>query len=341
MAKIILDAWPTLSPRLRSQAAEALLARAGACPRCSTRSRRDSSKHRIWNRRAQQLLAQPDAAVRARATALVGTAKSGQRQEVVEAYRPVLSMSGDPAAGKRHFQKVCAACHRVEGVGYEIGANLGTMKNRGPEAILVNLLDPNREVNPQFVNYTLVTSDGRILTGMVDAETATSVTLKRGEKPRTPCCAEYRRTGGDRQIAHARRSGTTARPARGGGFDRVFDVIAVDWSASCRRRKAIRYVLRWLGEQAMQLTKMKLVTIIGEEILKNRLVKKVQELGATGASFDRTQGVGARRPAQRHVRRERADEGGVQPRWPRRSCSTWPKTISNTMRLLRGSMTSR
>ena len=127
------------------------------------------------------MLAQPDAAVRACATALVGTAKSGQRQEVVEAYRPTLAMSGDPAAGKRHFQKVCAACHRVEGVGYEIGANLGTMKNRGPEAILVNLLDPNREVNPQFVNYTLVTSDGRILTGMVDAETATSVTLKRGE----------------------------------------------------------------------------------------------------------------------------------------------------------------
>lgn len=44
----------------------------------------------------------------------------------------------------------------------------------------------------------------------------------------------------------------------------------------------------------MQLAKMKLLTIIAEEILKDRLVKKVQELGATGASFHRTQGVGAR-----------------------------------------------
>ena len=35
----------------------------------------------------------------------------------------------------------------------------------------------------------------------------------------------------------------------------------------------------------MQLTKMKLVTIIGEEILKNRLIKKVQELGATRAEL--------------------------------------------------------
>ncbi|HEY4311954.1 MAG TPA: hypothetical protein VGN12_21075 [Pirellulales bacterium] len=44
----------------------------------------------------------------------------------------------------------------------------------------------------------------------------------------------------------------------------------------------------------MQLTKLKLVTIIAEEILKDRLTKKVQELGATGASFHRTQGVGSR-----------------------------------------------
>jgi nitrogen regulatory protein P-II 2 len=44
----------------------------------------------------------------------------------------------------------------------------------------------------------------------------------------------------------------------------------------------------------MPLVKMKLITIVAEEILKDRLVKKVQELGATGASFHRTQGVGSR-----------------------------------------------
>jgi putative heme-binding domain-containing protein len=131
--------------------------------------------------RVQQLLNQPDATQRARAAKLLASVKPGRRQEVVDTYRPALALPGDAAAGKRHFQKVCAACHRVEGVGHEIGANLAAMKNRGPEAILVNVLDPNREVNPQFVNYTLTTVDGRILTGMVDAETATSVTLRRAE----------------------------------------------------------------------------------------------------------------------------------------------------------------
>jgi putative heme-binding domain-containing protein len=46
---------------------------------------------------------------------------------------------------------------------------------------LVNVLDPNREVNPQYVNYVLVTEDGRSMTGMVASETANSVTLKRAE----------------------------------------------------------------------------------------------------------------------------------------------------------------
>ncbi len=55
------------------------------------------------------------------------------------------------------------------------------MKARGADAILTNVLDPSREVNPQFVNYSLVTDDGRTITGLIGAESATAVTLKRAE----------------------------------------------------------------------------------------------------------------------------------------------------------------
>jgi len=179
---VILAAWPALSPRLRSQAAEALLARKERIPVLLAAIADGRFKGSDLDpTRVQQLISHPDEKIRSRAAELFATARPGRRHEIVEAYRPSLSLPGDPAAGKRHFQKVCAACHRVEGVGYEIGANLAAMKNRGPEAILVNVLDPNREVNPQFVNYVLTTTDGRALTGMIDAETATSVTLKRAE----------------------------------------------------------------------------------------------------------------------------------------------------------------
>jgi len=43
----------------------------------------------------------------------------------------------------------------------------------------VAILDPNREVNPQYVAVRILTTSGVVLDGLVASETATSVTLKR------------------------------------------------------------------------------------------------------------------------------------------------------------------
>ncbi|WP_425615336.1 PVC-type heme-binding CxxCH protein [Anatilimnocola sp. NA78] len=119
--------------------------------------------------------------VRRRALALASLSRPSDRAEVLADYRGVLDAKGDVTRGKAAFKKNCSACHQLEGVGHPLAPNLAAMKNRGPEAILVNVLDPNREVNPQYLNYLLLTSDGRALNGMLTAESATSVTLRRQE----------------------------------------------------------------------------------------------------------------------------------------------------------------
>jgi putative heme-binding domain-containing protein len=43
------------------------------------------------------------------------------------------------------------------------------------------VLDPNREVGPNFLQYAVVLHDGRSLTGMVAEESASSLTLKRAD----------------------------------------------------------------------------------------------------------------------------------------------------------------
>src|SRR5204863_7943923 len=87
----------------------------------------------------------------------------------------------DVARGKAVFKKECSVCHQLEGVGNAIGADLSAIRDRGTEAILLNILDPNREVKPQFLSYVLVTSTGRIITGMITAETANSVTVRKAD----------------------------------------------------------------------------------------------------------------------------------------------------------------
>lgn len=105
----------------------------------------------------------------------------GNRQEVLERYQASLSMVGDIVRGKQVFTKSCSACHRLESVGFELAPNIAAYKFRGAEAILQNVIEPNREVNPQYVNYTVLTNDERIVTGMISNESEASVTLVKGE----------------------------------------------------------------------------------------------------------------------------------------------------------------
>ena len=76
---------------------------------------------------------------------------------------------------------MCAACHRLEGVGHQIGKDLKAIGDHSAESILVSILDPNREVDPAYVNYVALTNDGRAASGYIAAETAVSVTLKRAD----------------------------------------------------------------------------------------------------------------------------------------------------------------
>jgi putative heme-binding domain-containing protein len=99
-------------------------------------------------------------------------------------YQAALTMQGDAVRGKAVFKKTCAACHLAEGQGHAIGPNLAAMKNRGPEAILANVLIPNAEVNPQYVTYAVQTKDGRTLSGVVAEESAAGITLLRAENAR-------------------------------------------------------------------------------------------------------------------------------------------------------------
>ena len=111
----------------------------------------------------------------------MGGEKLSRRKDVIAAYGPVLKMSGDAVRGKDVFKRNCATCHRLENVGYDLGLPLTTVGAKGAEYILVNVLDPNLTVLPEYVNYQIITKDGRTFTGMIAAETATSITLRRAE----------------------------------------------------------------------------------------------------------------------------------------------------------------
>jgi putative membrane-bound dehydrogenase-like protein len=103
------------------------------------------------------------------------------RKKVIERYRPALGMAGDAGRGREVYRKLCLQCHRSKGEGQDVGPDLATVRERVPEDLLTHILDPNREVNPQFASVRILTTDGAVVDGIAAAETATSVTLKRAQ----------------------------------------------------------------------------------------------------------------------------------------------------------------
>lgn len=180
VAETLIGAFAELGPRGRETAVEALFRRPTWTEALVSAMEAGRFIPRdLDSNRRQALLKHEDAGLRARAEALYAVAALSPRNEVVEAHQGVLSMKGDPGRGREIYQKNCAQCHRVKNEGFAVGPDLVTVAQSGAEKILTNILDPNREVNQQYINYTIDTKDLETFSGIVASETASSVTLKR------------------------------------------------------------------------------------------------------------------------------------------------------------------
>lgn len=100
------------------------------------------------------------------------------RQVVVDQFAPALSQNGNPAHGEVVFNERCITCHAFHGQGIALGPDLASIVANGPEKLLVAILDPNREVAPNFAAWTAETVDGETVAGIKVRESATSVTLR-------------------------------------------------------------------------------------------------------------------------------------------------------------------
>ncbi len=123
----------------------------------------------------------PNPELQARAKRLLAGQRLSRRADVVARYQQALKLPGDPRRGQQVFAQHCAACHRFRGQGYALAPPLEGVLNRGPGGVLLDILDPNRQVDPEFVNYTVLLDDGRTTSGILAEETPTHILLRRGQ----------------------------------------------------------------------------------------------------------------------------------------------------------------
>ena len=186
IAGALIERLPAMSPTLVPKAREALLRRpawAAAFLDAITAGILPASS--ITPTELQRLADLPDDAVRSRAIRLLETTARSSREDVLRAYQVALTLRGDAARGQAVFRQHCSVCHQIGSIGHQVGPSLASFKNRGAEAILANVLDPNREVNPAWRDYVAVSVDGTTHNGVLISETAGSLTLRRAEAKET------------------------------------------------------------------------------------------------------------------------------------------------------------
>ncbi len=107
---------------------------------------------------------------------------SADQQELIGSLKQQLTTSGLPTAdlrsGRSLFAKHCQSCHKLYGQGETVGPDLTGGDRGNLDYLLTNIVDPSAVVDKDFRMTQLLTADGRLITGLVTAETERTISIR-------------------------------------------------------------------------------------------------------------------------------------------------------------------
>jgi putative heme-binding domain-containing protein len=205
VADMLIEAWPKMMPTLRDKATTILLSRTDRITKLLDAIEAKKITPAQLSVAAKTTLGrQKTPALAERIAKLIGDGSSSNRKEVIERYLVEMGLRSSPGLqpaetsqssdglkpettlqdatrGSKIYETACMVCHKFADKGNDVGPHLGTIKAWTAEQLVANILDPNREVSPNFALYVVETNDGRILSGLITSETAGNLTLKRAD----------------------------------------------------------------------------------------------------------------------------------------------------------------
>jgi len=131
---------------------------------------------------AHRLRTHADASVAARANEVLDASSGPQRKQKEELIAQLLPSiqkpGGNVGNGHKLFATNCAVCHTFNGEGRDLAPNLTGMGAHGARALLVHILDPNRQVEPNFYSTSIETRGEVSYDGIIARENRQEVVLR-------------------------------------------------------------------------------------------------------------------------------------------------------------------
>lgn len=146
-----------------------------------------------------RLRTHPDSAIARKAKTVLDGIMGSQslgKQKIIDALYPQIEPMGNVAKGKALFVENCLKCHGYKGEGRSIAPDLTGMGVHGKMELLVNVIDPNRVVETNYISFNVRLKNGDVFNGLVAKETRDMVVLKNNEGDR-----EIRRSDIDAMVS--------------------------------------------------------------------------------------------------------------------------------------------
>jgi putative heme-binding domain-containing protein len=183
LADILLAQYPKLAPELQPVAIDLLMQRetwaqkllsavlAGTLPKSAL-----SANHlrKILESNDREALWAVE-----RAFGKVREERNPQREKVVAEMGEFLRGNiGDPVAGQRVFKNFCGQCHTIYGDGGKVGPDITANGRASFDQLLSNVFDPSLVIGPAYQVTTVVTKDGRNLTGLIAEDNEQRIVIR-------------------------------------------------------------------------------------------------------------------------------------------------------------------
>ncbi|HWL07039.1 MAG TPA: PVC-type heme-binding CxxCH protein [Planctomicrobium sp.] len=181
MTAKLLSAIASSTPQVRQAILEALFSRQDRLPEVlQSLEQRQLSGALLTAVQRAALLNHPNQEFRAKAGVYFQSLEV-RDQGMIAQYTAALSNERNLEQGKALFAKHCANCHKAHGTGFSVGPDLTAEAKRAEETILQDIMNPSGTISAGYSTYVILTTDGRVHTGILGSETASSITLKQPE----------------------------------------------------------------------------------------------------------------------------------------------------------------
>ena len=178
VARELIKAWPSLTPKSRTVVLETLLSQENRLPVLLEAMENRAIQISDLSAIQREKLIQSDHAHRTKKL-LAAFSSDADLPKRIARYQKALTVNRDGSNGKSIYAKNCLMCHKLDNEGNEIGPSLASISGKPDEGILMDILDPNGKIDPEYKLYLVTTSTGGSHAGVLANESATSLTLKR------------------------------------------------------------------------------------------------------------------------------------------------------------------